>query len=67
MKPLMILIALLCVGCGEYKQRTDQEIWENNLYRVKYGACDYIVFAEYKKGGVCHAGDCPNPIHKEKP
>jgi len=76
MKPLLTLVALLCVGCSEEQHKMWEERrqqLEANTYgmsRVKFGNCEYIRLdtgsgANGTGAGICHAGDCPNPIHKE--
>ena len=65
MKPLMILIALLCVGCDN---RSSIEAMHTDLQSFKYRGCEYLVYDERpytSRFAFTHAGDCPNPKHGE--
>ena len=81
MKPLVILIALLCVGCGENKTAYtyhDTKVVDHRdsvtvtrygryLFSIHIKGCDYVALdGGYGYGAsIAHAGDCPNPKHGE--
>ena len=62
----LVLVALLAGGCGT-PTATDQVTGiytsdEVGIVRVR--GCDYVALSGMAKGGIVHAGDCPNPLHK---
>lgn len=69
MKTLAIMVGallLMSAGCGELPSSEPAETTNNELSVFKVDDCEYVVFDGYKQGGVCHKGDCSNPIHQSK-
>lgn len=53
-------------GCSEAVAQ--ENAWQGDshrFYRVRIGQCAYAVYDNGRHGGIVHAGDCRNPIHKE--
>jgi len=69
MKTLLILIALLLVGCEPPPREQIQYSGRNidQLYIKRVRKCEYVVHISSGKYGIAHAGDCSNPAHKEQP
>ena len=74
MKPLMILFALLCVGCEPPQTKQDatkrdaSHDWPNrNIHIVSVRRCEYVLYENgyLERPSIAHAGDCPNPKHGE--
>jgi len=81
MKPLILCVLLMLVGCTEERKREvakqkqqftkDQANNSYGMSRARFGECEYIRIDRYyyssSATGITHAGDCPNPKHGEKP
>jgi len=75
MKPTHLLLAALVLsGCGDAKpslQSNNVEYggYKGEVYVITVNGCQYVAshyhpLGSYgSSGGICHAGNCSNPIH----
>lgn len=73
MKKLILLLLLLAFcGCGGTYTRDGvaSKTIPGYIYTTKVGNCEYVVYDHNigyaGMGGICHKGDCNNPIHTPK-
>lgn len=70
MRALLILFAVALVGCKPLPKQDVKaaEGIPGRVYVTQVGGCNYVIWEDvvYKggAGGITHAGDCPNPIHR---
>lgn len=58
---LFVAVALSLLGCEDQRAIMKAKI-SNGSAEYQYDGCQYIVVSG---GGICHKGNCLNPIHSE--
>lgn len=58
---VVVAVSLLCVSCGD---RPGDVPMDGGLKLTTVRGCEYVRGPGYHAGGITHAGDCSNPIHR---
>lgn len=69
-KLLGVLMFILMCSCGKNKQTSVTFSHSDDVNIIRIRGCEYVYYRGYTysgtgpAGGICHAGDCDNPIHR---
>lgn len=69
---VIIMIMLSCSNNKQNDHPVKMSVKEYNssgyrfMYTVEFEGCEYVITKNGYSGGVCHKGNCKNPIHNRK-
>ena len=54
----MLLLAAVFSSCNNENNKSEVNKDYNSYEIIKLDSCEYVVFRELYKGGICHKGNC---------